>query len=113
MVKVKIKKFISIPLIFIFLNSVSQIPDKLNPDTAWYKVTSTNNLLQEKHLFNKSESTSVVPNLHYLGLGTIIAPPYFCLPFSVNLEVFKTKISVKNTIGILQKQYFREKAPKA
>ncbi|HET6559278.1 MAG TPA: hypothetical protein VFG54_18285 [Prolixibacteraceae bacterium] len=61
-----------------------------------YKVSAADNLLLPGHLYSKSTGTSVGINQTHLGMGNIIAPPYFCYPFSSRLFLFNQPVPVAN-----------------
>lgn len=61
-----------------------------------YKVSAADNLLLPGHLYCKSAGTSVGINQTHLGTGNIIAPPYFCYPFSSRFLLFNQPVPVAN-----------------
>lgn len=61
-----------------------------------YRVSAANNLLLPGHLYCKSAGTSVEINQTHMGMGNIIAPPYFCYPFSSRLLLFNQPVPVAN-----------------
>lgn len=85
----------------LILSAVNSHPVKhpefaIPPLVQYYKVSAADNLLLPGHLYCKSVGTSVEINQTHLGMGNIIAPPYFCYPFSSRLLLFNQSVPVAN-----------------
>lgn len=75
---------------------VKQTEFPVPPRVQYYKVSAAENLLLPGHLYCKSTGTSIGINQTHLGMGNIIAPPYFCYPFSSLFLLFNQSVPVAN-----------------
>ncbi len=63
--------------------------------TSSFRVTPEENPLLNGHLFSKSAGTSVAIDQNHLGFGSVISPPWFCYPFSAQLQLYNEPVNVE------------------